>query len=44
MSNLVLASLLTRHTPEGAFIPVFRPYTPVSDNGELKSHDEWFSI
>jgi len=33
-SNIALASLLTRHTPEGAFIPVFRPYTPVSDNGE----------
>jgi len=27
-----VTSLLTRHTPEGAFIPVFRPYTPVSDN------------
>lgn len=27
-----ITSLLTRHTPEGAWIPVFRPYTPVSDN------------
>ena len=27
-----ITSLLTRHTPEGGFIPVFRPYTPVSDN------------
>ena len=27
-----VTSLLTRHTPEGAWIPVFRPYTPVSDN------------
>lgn len=27
-----VTSLLTRHTPEGAIIPVFRPYTPVSDN------------
>src|ERR1700742_3546484 len=35
-SDLDPASLLTRHTPEGAFIPVFRPYTPVSANG--KSH------
>jgi len=25
-----ITSLLTRHTPEGAWIPVFRPYTPVS--------------
>lgn len=38
-TDLALASLLTRHTPEGAFIPVFRPYTPVSDNGKLKSRD-----
>lgn len=37
MTDLALASLLTRHTPEGGFVPVFRPYTPVSDNGELKS-------
>lgn len=29
-----ITSLLTRHTPEGAFIPVFRPYTPVSANDE----------
>ncbi|KAK5069882.1 hypothetical protein LTR64_007936 [Lithohypha guttulata] len=29
---LPITSLLTRHTPEGAWIPVFRPYTPVSDN------------
>ncbi|KIW15379.1 hypothetical protein PV08_05425 [Exophiala spinifera] len=27
-----ITSLLTQHTPEGAWIPVFRPYTPVSDN------------
>lgn len=27
-----VTSLLTRHTPEGAFIPVFRPYTPVTAN------------
>jgi cytochrome-b5 reductase len=27
-------SLLTQHTPEGAWIPVFRPYTPVSANNE----------
>ncbi|KIV79216.1 hypothetical protein PV11_06786 [Exophiala sideris] len=27
-----ITSLLTRHTPEGAWIPVFRPYTPVSEN------------
>lgn len=27
-----VTSMLTRHTPDGAFIPVFRPYTPVSDN------------
>lgn len=32
---MTAASLLTRHTPEGAWIPVFRPYTPVSDNGKL---------
>lgn len=25
-----VTSLLTQHTPEGSFIPVFRPYTPVS--------------
>ena len=24
-----VASLLTRHTPQGAWIPVFRPYTPI---------------
>ena len=29
-----VTSMLTRHTPEGAFIPVFRPYTPVSANDE----------
>lgn len=29
-----ITSLLTRHTPEGAFIPVFRPYTPVSANDQ----------
>ena len=29
-----VTSLLTQHTPEGAFIPVFRPYTPVSPNDE----------
>lgn len=29
-----ITSLLTRHTPEGGFIPVFRPYTPISDNDE----------
>jgi hypothetical protein len=34
-ADLLLASLLSRHTPEGAWIPVFRPYTPVSENGEL---------
>ncbi|KAJ9653839.1 hypothetical protein H2198_007005 [Neophaeococcomyces mojaviensis] len=27
-----ITSLLTQHTPDGGFIPVFRPYTPVSDN------------
>jgi len=27
-----ITSLLTQHTPEGGFIPVFRPYTPISDN------------
>ncbi|KAK7894942.1 hypothetical protein LTR67_005681 [Exophiala xenobiotica] len=27
-----ITSLLSRHTPEGAWIPVFRPYTPVSEN------------
>lgn len=27
-----ITSLLSQHTPEGAWIPVFRPYTPVSDN------------
>lgn len=27
-----ITSLLTKHTPEGGWIPVFRPYTPVSDN------------
>lgn len=27
-----VTSLLSRHTPEGAFIPVFRPYTPVTSN------------
>lgn len=32
--NHILASMLTRHTPEGAWIPVIRPYTPVSDNGK----------
>jgi hypothetical protein len=30
------ASLLTQHTPEGGWIPVMRPYTPISPNG--KSH------
>lgn len=25
-----VTSLLTQHTPEGAWIPVFRPYTPIS--------------
>jgi len=29
-----ITSLLTRHTPEGAWIPVFRPYTPVSANDQ----------
>ncbi|RMZ83074.1 hypothetical protein DV738_g1286, partial [Chaetothyriales sp. CBS 135597] len=29
-----VTSLLTQHTPEGAFIPVFRPYTPISANDE----------
>lgn len=29
-----VTSLLTRHTPEGGLIPVFRPYTPVSANDE----------
>ncbi|KAL2426170.1 NADH-cytochrome b5 reductase 2 [Exophiala dermatitidis] len=29
-----ITSLLTRHTPEGAWIPVFRPYTPISDNDQ----------
>lgn len=37
LADPILASLLTRHTPEGAFIPVFRPYTPVSDNGKCQS-------
>ena len=27
-----ISSLLTQHTPEGAWIPVFRPYTPIVDN------------
>lgn len=26
----VISSLLTRHTPPGAWLPVFRPYTPIS--------------
>ena len=31
-----ITSLLTQHTPEGSWIPVFRPYTPVSsDNGSV---------
>ena len=29
-----VSSLLTRHTPEGAWIPCFRPYTPVSGSDE----------
>lgn len=29
-----VSSLLTRHTPDGAWIPCFRPYTPVSDSDE----------
>ncbi|EXJ92406.1 hypothetical protein A1O3_00957 [Capronia epimyces CBS 606.96] len=29
-----ITSLLTRHTPEGAWVPVFRPYTPISDNDQ----------
>ncbi|KAH0844098.1 hypothetical protein AYO21_02147 [Fonsecaea monophora] len=29
-----VTSLLTRHTPEGAWVPVFRPYTPVSANDQ----------
>lgn len=37
LADECLASLLTQHTPEGAWIPVFRPYTPVSPNGSLKS-------
>ncbi len=32
------ASLLTQHTPEGAWIPVFRPYTPVSTSGEVRTY------
>lgn len=29
-----VSSLLTKHTPDGGWIPVFRPYTPVSDNDD----------
>lgn len=29
-----VSSLLTQHTPDGGWFPVFRPYTPVSDSTE----------
>lgn len=32
--NAPITSLLTQHTPEGAWIPVFRPYTPISAGDE----------
>lgn len=35
LTYIIPASLLTQHTPEGAWVPVFRPYTPVSDNGNF---------
>jgi cytochrome-b5 reductase len=34
----VVSSLLTRHTPTGSWIPVFRPYTPVSSGTSDPGH------
>lgn len=33
-TNSMVAAILTYHWPKGAWLPVFRPYTPISDGNE----------